>query len=115
MCRVKTCFHIYIESKRIFQGASMNLREWMSNSGEFPSLLPKAEVSIGNMMKIFGIQWNHQRDVLQIKGIDTCDCTVVPTKREVLKIVAKIFDPLGLITPVTFQGKVFLQELWKKV
>ena len=66
---VKEAFEIYIESKRIFQGASMNLREWMSNSGEFLSLLPKAEVSVGNMMKIFGIQWNHQRDVLQIKGI----------------------------------------------
>ena len=65
-------------------------------------------------MKIFGIQWNHQRDVLQIKGMDTCDCTVMPAKREVLKTVAKIFDPLGLITPVTFQGKGFLQELWKK-
>ena len=111
---VKEAFEIYIESKRIFQGASMNLGEWMSNSDEFLSLLPKAEVSVGNMMKIFGIQWNHQRDVLQIKGIDTCDCTVVPTKREVLKTVAKIFDPLGLITPVTFQGKMFLQELWKK-
>ena len=26
---VKEAFEIYIESKRIFQGASMNLREWM--------------------------------------------------------------------------------------
>ena len=66
------------------------------------------------MMKIFGIQWNHQCDVLQIRGIDTNDCTVVSTKREVLKTVAKIFDPLGLITPVIFREKVFLQELWKK-
>ena len=112
---VKEAFEIYIESKRIFQEASMNLREWMSNSSKFLSLLSKAEVSVGNVMKIFGIQWNHQCDVLQIRGIDTCDCTVVPTKREVLKTVAKIFDPLGLITPVILQGKVFLQELWKKV
>ena len=111
---VKEAFEIYVESKKIFQEASMNLREWMSNSNEFLSLLSKAEVSGGNMMKIFGIQWNHQCDVLQIKGIDTCDCTVVPTKREALKTVAKIFDPLGLITPVIFWGKVFLQELWKK-
>ena len=28
--------------------------------------------------------------------------------------MAKIFDPLGLLTPVTFSGKVFLQELWRE-
>ena len=92
----------------------MNLREWMSNFSKFLSLLSKAEVSVRNM-KIFGIQWNHQCDILQIRGIDTCDCTAVPTKRELLKTVVKIFDPLGLITPVILQGKVFLQKLWEKV
>ena len=46
---MKEDFEIYIESKRIFQGASMNfdIHEWMSNSSEFLSLLPKAEVSQG--------------------------------------------------------------------
>ena len=77
---VKEAIEIYIESRRIFQGASMNLREWMSNSGKFLSLLPKAVVLVENMMKIFGIQWNPQCDVLQIKEIDTCNCTIVPTK-----------------------------------
>ena len=28
--------------------------------------------------------------------------------------MAKIFDPLGLLTPVMFSGKVFLQELWRE-
>ena len=111
---MKEAYEKYVESKRIFQGASMNLREWMSNSTEFLDLLPKAEVSAGNIMKMFGILWNYQCDVLQIRGIDPCDCNVVPTKREVLKTVAKIFDPLGLITPVTLDGKLFLQELWKR-
>ena len=34
--------------------------------------------------------------------------------RNLLKLLAKIFDPLGLVTPATFYGKVFLQELWKQ-
>ena len=36
----------------------------------------------------------------------------VAEKRDVLHSVSKIFDPLGLFSPVTFYGKVFLQKLW---
>jgi len=52
---------------------------------------------------------------LQINGVNLCSFDVLPTKRELIKIIARIFDPLGLVTPVTFYGKVFLQELWKEV
>ena len=60
---VKEACDNYVESKKIFQGASMNLREWMSNSIEFLGLLAKTEVSVGNVMKIL---WNYQSDVLQL-------------------------------------------------
>ena len=33
------------------------------------------------------------------------------TKLEVLATLASIFDPLGMITPVTLKMKMFLQEL----
>jgi len=32
----------------------------------------------------------------------------------VLKVIAGIFDPLGLVIPVIFHGKEFVQELWKE-
>ena len=34
----------------------------------------------------------------------------VVTKHDVLHSVAKIFDSFGLVSPVTFHGKVFLQK-----
>ena len=34
-----------------------------------------------------------------------------PTKRSILKISAKIFDPIGLISPITVNFKMWFQEL----
>ena len=63
-------------------------------------------------MKYCGIPWNYEEDYLQVSGFSSNQVDIPPTKRGVLKILARIFDPLDLVTPVTFFGKVFLQELW---
>lgn len=36
------------------------------------------------------------------------------TKRSVLSIASKLFDPLGFIEPVTVKAKIMIQELWKQ-
>ena len=51
--------------------------------------------------------------MIHIPGIDEVTLRGVVTKRDILHSIAKIFDPLGLITPVTFHGKTFLQKLWR--
>ena len=52
-------------------------------------------------------------DVLHISGVGKVPGNIIVTKRDVLHIVASIFDPLGLVSPVTYYGRVFLQRLWK--
>ena len=36
------------------------------------------------------------------------------TKREVVSLAAKIFDPIGLIAPFSVRSKLILQSLWTK-
>ena len=36
------------------------------------------------------------------------------TKRNVLKEISSVFDPLGLFSAVLLKGKVLLQTLWSK-
>jgi len=43
---------------------------------------------------------------------DIVKCVGNVTKRFVVSTVAKVYDPLGFATPVTFYDKVFLQTLW---
>jgi len=110
---VEESYQIYKEARNIFKKASMNLREWTSNSKEFLCHLPEDHRATGTTVKLFGLLWNRIDDYIQIVGIDFIKQGFIVTKREVLRCVARIYDPLGFITPITFHGKVFLQNLWK--
>nr|CAD2183294.1 unnamed protein product [Meloidogyne enterolobii] len=52
------------------------------------------------------------KDALMVK-LNKIEDEKIWTKRKVLKGIAKTFDPLGLIAPVNFKRKLFVQELWK--
>ena len=112
---VREACDIYYEAKEMFKGASMNLREWNSNSEQFLNSLPLKERSVENThtVKVLGLLWNKVDDMVLISNIDERAINNVITKRDVLHCVAKIFDPLGLIIPVTFHAKIFLQRLWR--
>ena len=62
-------------------------------------------------MKVLGIVWDRMKDFIQIPIFQYRDG--IASKREVLHCVARVYDPLGLVAPVTFRGKLFLQKLWK--
>ena len=36
------------------------------------------------------------------------------TKRSLVSIASKVFDPMGLITPFTIRAKMLFQELWQR-
>lgn len=93
----------------------MNLREWNLSSDQFLNSLPSNERSVMDIhaVKVLGLLWYKVDDMIHISNIDERAINGVITKRDVLHSIAKIFDPLGLITPVTFHAKVFLQRLWK--
>ena len=63
--------------------------------------------------KVLGVNWNYLEDclILPLKPLAQLACKLPPTKRSILKVVAKIFDPLGVISPVIFQMRVLFQEL----
>ena len=103
----------YKEAKSLFQSSSMNLCERASNSNEFLQNIPESDRTSGDTMKVLGTTWNMTSDTIFINGSETSSCQVT-SKREALQAISRIYDPLGLFSPATLNGKLFIQELWKQ-
>ncbi|GFY01958.1 integrase catalytic domain-containing protein [Trichonephila clavipes] len=63
-------------------------------------------------MKILGIIWNSKEDTFRINISPPNE--VRPTKRQLLSTIAKIYDPLGFLSPTTIQLKILMQDIWKE-
>nr|CAI5833271.1 unnamed protein product [Callosobruchus analis] len=63
--------------------------------------------------RTLGLIWRAYSDELTY-SVDQRDITVTKvTKRGLLSAISRIFDPLGLISPVILRFKILLQQLWE--
>jgi len=53
--------------------------------------------------------WNHDQDYF---SFSINNFKMISTKRGVLSMIARIFDPLGLLTPTIFYAKLIIQRVW---
>ena len=104
----------------IFDDAKFVLHKWNSNVAELEEThdrengdgeLSFAKQQLGAQMsesKVLGLPWNKQLDTLTV----TFPLDKIPsTKRELLKKLAKVYDPLGLTSPLTLQGKLIYRDI----
>ena len=109
---IQEAVHLYSVSKQIFKGVAMNLRGWMSNSQEVLNEMPLCDRANRENMNVIGLTWFVKEDLLAMISQIRDENTLI--KRTVLRQIASIYDPLGLYSPVTLRGKLFLQDLWNQ-
>ena len=64
-------------------------------------------------MKALGICWDTREDTLVFDIASKVIASVDPeTKRSLLSIASKLFDPMGLLAPFAISIKIIFQELW---
>ena len=102
----------------IFQEAKFELHKWHSNEQELEaSSRPEdekqsyAKEQLGvkpGETKLLGLPWNKTKDSIAVTfpapPIET-------TKREMLRFLASVYDPLGLASPTTLVGKLLYREV----
>ena len=106
----------FIQSRSILGKANFNLRSWASNSKQLNTTAKAHNVlDHTNPVKVLGLWWDTHSDMIFASPKpDDAVSTMLATKREILKWTSSIFDPLGLISPVTITAKLFLQSLWQQ-
>ena len=66
--------------------------------------------------KILGVCWNHQSDqlIFNIHYVLKEAMELTPTKRTVVSVATRFYDPLGILSPVTIQFKILFQQTCKE-
>ena len=130
----KEATKMVVQIYQLLLKASMEPHKFASNCLEVLKDIPDKLKNEKTKTKILGIQWDTASDKLTFDFIDKLeesdeeqedcekssldskkkvDSTIEKTtKRKFLQQSAKIFDPLGLISPLTTNVKVLFQQLW---
>ncbi|XP_063636132.1 uncharacterized protein LOC134806742 [Cydia splendana] len=111
----------------VHQQAKFQLRGWATNEYEAIRDVVGSEEREGNTVpiggseieKTLGLLWDTNEDSIRFRlNTRRAQPEVVndlrpPTKREALSIIMSIFDPLGLISPITTPAKRIMQDTWQ--
>ena len=75
--------------------------------------LGTTQISLVGEQKVIGIRWNVSSDcfMLSIQDIAHLANQIEPTKRHIVSVVGRIYDPLGYLSTVVVWFKIFFQEL----
>lgn len=134
-------YQLCIESKRMLKTGGFNLRKFVTNSNQLQekidspdgslnkdstsSKVPTLEetytkTTLGNThnltageQKVLGVRWNVAADhlVLDVNDIVQLVRDLEPTKKHIVSIVGRFYDPLGFLSPVVIRFKILFQQL----
>ncbi|KAI3374114.1 hypothetical protein L3Q82_005934 [Scortum barcoo] len=120
---VDEALSVTTKAKEILSHAGMNLCKWITNSPERRAKWTERGMehttetaTCGNVLKVLGLVWRSEKDdfVFDLKGLLDIMKGKENTKRNVLQTSARIFDPIGFLTPFTIRAKCLFQELWER-
>lgn len=107
------------EATEIFHDATFTLHKWHSNAAELEEATTNVTgeqtfakqqlgTASGGDSSLLGLTWNKCDDVISVVVPEE---KATPTKRGVLRKLAKIYDPLGFASPQILQGKFIYREV----
>lgn len=113
---VREAIDVHYQLVNLFHSGGFQMVKWISNSEELLSQIPehlKLPETIEfdkTDFRILGLQWNPITDMFSFKiKFSPMTCT----KRSMLSLVARTFDPCGYLAPITLFVKLLIKQLWE--
>ena len=100
---------VYSSAKESLAQGGFNLRDWLSNSESFPLCVMPNDLLDGTSSKVLGYKYDASKDEMAVRT--TMLNASASSKREILSSISKIFDPLGILSPLTIRGKFILRKI----
>ncbi|XP_047991558.1 uncharacterized protein LOC125242543 isoform X1 [Leguminivora glycinivorella] len=99
---------------------SFQLHKWISNNTEILQDIPQEKIGLTkrdidqdkSIVKILGLSYDAREDAYKMSG-RVLTSPEVPTKRNVLSSVSRLYDPMGFVGPLTVKAKLILQQIWQ--
>ena len=111
----KEALEFYLQTKELLAKGGFNLRKFKSNSAKLEELVydrfPDDKLFAGDR-KCLGYTWDKSEDKIIIDISEIRKKFVEePTKRTMIRSIASIFDPLGLVSPIAVGMKNLYQDV----
>ena len=106
-----------VMASEVFEDATFSIHKWHSNAKELEG---DGESSAENVTyakqqlgrgepggKLLGLPWDRDGDTFSVR-VTVKDCT---TKRQILSEIVKVYDPLGIASPVMLVAKLLYRDI----
>ncbi|KAM8714923.1 hypothetical protein ACLKA7_002037 [Drosophila subpalustris] len=104
----------------MMHSGTFELRKWASNDPRMLKNIPLEHLETKGILDLqtsdgiraLGVYWTPLEDSFRFRvnfEIPVC----IPTKRIILSTIARLFDPMGWLSPIVITARMLMQVLWK--
>jgi hypothetical protein len=131
----ESAYLLYTKARERMNEGGFKLRIWRTNDSELRTQIQESANDLdkhveeaedqtyakemlacqagGQFGKVLGLEWDCVRDLIRFDFDHLTEKAqnLEPTKRNVLSLLACIFDPLGLLSPIVAKAKILFQDI----